>query len=146
MPFYLKIGSSKKRESRIVSQLSNMICKVEGVWEIRANDIIESLGEPSDSKLFLVQREGKPNEEEFEVVKFIGYTYQEDSGWWAPLVIQGIDGDQQLVHCFVYIVSESPNTFAESHIYGPNFWPEALITICERALADVKHEILRRKR
>ena len=144
MPFYLIDKRNREKVSNVVSLLSNIICKIDGTWEIRASEIIKILGGGSDSKLILIQREGKPNQVEFEVIKFIGYTHRGNNDWWAPLVIQGLDEEGQLVHCFVYIVSEAPHQFAESHIYGPNIWPKALVAICERALADVKHEMLRR--
>ena len=144
MAFYIETNKERERVSNVVSKLSEKIYKINGVWEIRAADIVKALEKPEDSRLILIQREGKPNQVEFEVVKFIGYTHQEGNDWWSPLVIQGLDEEGQLVHCFVYIVSEASHTFADSHIYGPNIWPQALIAICERALADVKHELFGR--
>ena len=145
MPFYIvDTSNNKKRSSEVVNTLSYMIRDINGIWEISANEILKKLGESSESKLILIQREGNSNEIEFEVEKFIGYTHQQENSWWAPLVIQGFDEKKQLVHCFVYIVSEHPNFFANSQSYGPNIWPEALLTICRRALADVELEILRR--
>ena len=142
MPFYV----GNKPETRVVKTLSDIISHLDGVWEVPAELLLEKLGYPLTDKLILVQREGKPAEIRFEVKKFIGYTYKwEENRWWAPLAVQGIDEEGNLVHCFVYIVDDYPSYFANSQSYGPNIWPEALISICQRAISDVlNHEFFRR--
>jgi len=143
MSFYVRdLMGTTVREKRVVSTLSRIISRMHGAWVVDANRILSLLGYPTGSELILVQREKKPNPNKFKVLKFIGYTYQRKKNkWWAPLVIQGLDEENNLVHCFVYIVSEYPNFFAESGSYGPNLWPDALKTICLQILCDVcKHQ------
>jgi len=145
MPFYVKDPNGATiREKRIVSILSEMISSISGAWEIKASTILSGLGYPKEADLILVQREGKPNEVKLKVLKFIGYTHQgENDEWWAPLAIQGLDEENNLVHCFVYIVSEYPTFFANSGSYGPDIWPDALRAICQKILHDVgKHQSL----
>ena len=70
--------------------------------------------------------------------KIIGYYYKDSDVMWAPIVLQMIDDDGNLVHNFLYIRHGNGWKFANSGIYGPNLWPDAYSFISQIINNDLK--------
>ncbi len=65
------------------------------------------------------------NGDKFPLRKIIGYFHKYDNVMWAPIVLQMIDDNGNLVHNFLYIRYGKNWQFVNSGVYGPNLWPNA---------------------